>query len=122
MRPPILVMDEPTAGLDPAGALEIADLLKQLNEEGTTLVLVTHDMDLVARLSHRVIALDNGRIGLDGTPCEIFRDPEKLSRLNLGLPEAARVAFALRESGWPIPMDAITGESMINAVQMLLPK
>lgn len=122
MRPPILVMDEPTAGLDPAGALEIADLLKRLNEEGTTLVLVTHDMDLVARLSHRVIALDNGRIGLEGTPCEIFRDPEKLSRLNLGLPEAARVAFALRESGWPIPMDAITGESVINAVQMLLPK
>ena len=121
MRPEILVMDEPTAGLDPSGALEITNLLMRLNKEGTTLILITHDMDLVAQLSHRLVALDRGRIALDGTPIEAFREPLRLSHLNLDLPEAARLASTLRSNGWPIPEEAITAPTVMRAIHALLP-
>jgi energy-coupling factor transporter ATPase len=121
MRPEILVMDEPTAGLDPSGALEITNLLKRLNKEGTTLILITHDMDLVAQLSHRLVALDRGRIAFNGTPFEAFREPQRLSHLSLDLPEAARLASTLRASGWPIPEEAITAPAVMRAIHGLIP-
>ncbi len=121
MRPEILVMDEPTAGLDPAGTVHITNLLKQLNEQGTTLILITHDMDLVASLAHRVIVLDRGEVALDGTPHEVLRDQDRLSLMDLDLPEAARVGKYFRERSWPIPEEAITVPAILRAIRLCLP-
>ncbi len=117
MRPELLVLDEPTAGLDPAGAAEIETLLLRLQTEGATLLLISHDMDCVARLSNRIVALDAGRLCFDASPQDAFADRNRLLDLDLDLPEAIRVADALRAKGWPIPLDALTAEAIVRSLE-----
>ena len=87
MRPSVLILDEPTAGLDPKGRDEILDRVKALQEErGVTVVLVSHSMEDVARLVERIIVMEKGRVALDGTPTEVFRQAEQLKSMGLGVP------------------------------------
>jgi len=114
MQPEVLVLDEPTAGLDPAGAREIRGLFGAMRDAGSTLVLISHDMDLVAHLGQRVVALDAGHLALDTTPEGAFRAPGRLRSLHLELSEAAEVALRLREHGLPIPASVTTESALLS--------
>jgi energy-coupling factor transport system ATP-binding protein len=116
MQPEALVLDEPAAGLDPRGAAQMEGLLAGLHADGRTLLLVAHDMDLVARLAQRVVVMHQGRIVLDGPPRQVFRRSQELLSLGLDLPDAVRIADALRSRGWPISSDAMTLEEVAEEV------
>lgn len=115
MKPEILVLDEPVAGLDPAGRKELLELLKALNEQGMTIVLVSHNMEDVAEYAKRVLVMENGSIILDGTTSRIFQDKKKLEKLGLELPVTAELMRELRAAGhevnpWIYQMDAAVEE------------
>ncbi|OGG54037.1 MAG: hypothetical protein A3F84_06275 [Candidatus Handelsmanbacteria bacterium RIFCSPLOWO2_12_FULL_64_10] len=112
MQPEALILDEPAAGLDPRGAAQMEGLLAGLHADGRTLLLVAHDMDLVARLAQRVIVMHQGRIALDGPPRQVFQRSQELLSLGLDLPDAVRIADALRAQGWSISPDTMTLEEI----------
>ncbi|MBP5766550.1 MAG: energy-coupling factor transporter ATPase [Clostridia bacterium] len=103
-NPKYLLLDEPASGLDPQGKREIMKLLKSLNERGITIVFISHSMDDVAENARRVVIVNDGRIGLDGTPYEVFKNRELLTTWGLDVPEVTILFdnFA-RESGMDIP-------------------
>lgn len=114
LEPEILVLDEPTAGLDPKGQKEILDLFDRLNKEmGTTIILVTHQMEQVAEYADDVIVLDEGRIAKQGTPREIFSDTELLSTNFLHVPQTIAFTHALeQEYKWPFPKMPLTTDDL----------
>ena len=103
MQPKVLVLDEPTAGLDPKGREELIDLMRSLNASGVTLVMVSHSMNDVARLCSRVLVMNHGRPALSGSAGEVFSHGKELKEMGLGLPDGARLAALLRAQGWAIP-------------------
>jgi energy-coupling factor transport system ATP-binding protein len=109
MRPKVLVLDEPTAGLDPAGRDSILSMVKALHEAGgLTVVMVTHSMDDIARLATRLAVLAKGTLVMTGSPREIFSRVEEMEGLGLGVPQAAKLAQLLRNAGWDIPEKVYT--------------
>ena len=99
-RPEVLVLDEPAAGLDPVGKREFIKLLKEIHKTFVkTIIIVSHDMDLVAENCSRAIILKKGKIALEGTPNEIFSHAEKIKELGLDLPVTAKLTNALKEKG-----------------------
>lgn len=112
MRPDVLVMDEPTAGLDPRGCAQILDLMRSLHEAGHTLVLVTHAMEDVMRLATRIIVMNHGRIETQGAPRDVFKQTELLTSIGLNVPAAARIAETLRARGFALSDDAFTMEAL----------
>ena len=109
MEPKVLVLDEPTAGLDPRGRDRILGMIADLHREnGATIVMVSHSMDDVAKLATRMIVMTDGRIEKTGTCRELFQDQDLLSRAGLGVPDAVRLCGALRERGVPLPPDLYT--------------
>ena len=99
MQPKVLVLDEPTAGLDPRARDYLLKDVKQLNEEGTTVVLISHAMDEVARLATRVAVLEKGKLVMEGPTDEVFIQQERLSKMGLDVPEAFKLALRLQEEG-----------------------
>ena len=117
MRPGVLVLDEPTAGLDPAGCRQILDNVAAYREKtGSTVILVSHNMDDAARMAERLIVFDHGRVALDGTPAEVFADPEKLTSIGLNIPRPAALAQALRRRGLPLEGSIYTHEQLKAAI------
>ncbi|MDL2310534.1 energy-coupling factor transporter ATPase [Peptostreptococcaceae bacterium OttesenSCG-928-C18] len=111
MKPDCLVLDEPTAGLDPRGRDEILDEIKKLYENhNMTIVLVSHSMEDIARLVDRIIVMDSGEIYMDGTPKEIFAKSEQLTKVGLDVPQVTEFMLKLKEKGANIPTDVITVE------------
>ncbi len=111
MEPRMLILDEPTAGLDPLSRQEILDHIRRLHDErGLTIVLVSHSMDAVARLCRRLIVMDRGRVVADGAARSVFADPARLAALGLGLPQVTLCAQRLRERGLPVRPDVLTVE------------
>ncbi|HLN15004.1 MAG TPA: energy-coupling factor transporter ATPase [bacterium] len=109
MEPRVLILDEPTAGLDPQGRREILDHVVRLRDaRGLTIVLISHSMDAVARLCERLIVMDRGRVVADGPIREVFSDPDRLVALGLGLPQVAQCARLLRGRGLPVRRDVLT--------------
>ncbi len=106
MKPKYLVLDEPTAGLDPAGAKDLMDLFLKVHEAGTTVILVTHDMDLVLSYCTDVFVLDAGKIALHGRPCELFG--ADVSRYSLQNPAIFEVASRLQKKGFPIDKERLS--------------
>jgi cobalt transport protein ATP-binding subunit len=100
MDPPVLVLDEPTVGLDAPGLRETFDWLAELHAQGRTIVLVTHDMALVAEYAERAIVLHRGRILADGPPAKVFEQAEALSQASLATPALVSLAQALRPHGF----------------------
>ena len=100
MRPEMLVLDEPAAGLDPLGREEIMGLVRSFHGSGATVVMVSHSMDDVAETASRIIVMDKGRLTMDGTPEAIFADAERLVALDLDVPQTCRLSLALRKT-WP---------------------
>lgn len=117
MRPEILVLDEPMAGLDPAGREEIMDnLLAYHRETGASLVIVTHSMDDAARYADRMIVLSNGKIALEGGPSEVFSKDALLEEIGLSVPTAAIIARELRKRGLDIEGTVYTAEALAEAL------
>jgi energy-coupling factor transport system ATP-binding protein len=122
MQPKVLVLDEPTAGLDPRGREELIALMKKLNEGGVTLIMVSHSMNDVARLCGKVLVMNHGRLALSGSPGEVFAHGEELKEMGLGLPDGARLAELLREKGWPIPAQVYRLEELEALIEQRLLK
>lgn len=111
MKPEIMVLDEPTAGLDPEGVTNLIKLLKELNDEGITIIIATHDIDLVPIYAQRIFVLVDGQIISQGTPKEIFAQPNVLNKANLKIPIVTEVFHKLEsegidmESDYPLDID-----------------
>ena len=119
MEPELLVLDEPTAGLDPAGREDLlAKLFAWKRARSATVLLVTHDMSIAGRCD-RLVVMDQGRIALDGAPADIFAQSEKLLSIGLDLPPAARMAKLLRTRGVPIPGNVYTEDRLYETVLAL---
>ena len=99
MKPGTLVLDEPVAGLDPAGREELLSLIQGIHERGVTIVMVTHSMDDAARFCDRLIVLDHGRVAFDAAPGEVFRHEEELRQMGLDVPECVKLVKALKARG-----------------------
>ena len=106
MNPSILVLDEPAAGLDPAGRRSMLELIRGIHESGVTVVMVSHSMDDVGKYCQRLYVLDHGRVALQGTPAEVFLHGDELRKMGLDVPECAKLAAILRENGFEIAPDA----------------
>ena len=108
MEPEILVLDEPTAGLDPKGKNEILDLLKKLHEQrGITVVLVSHSMEDVANYVDRIIVMDHGKVQFDGQPREVFAHYKELEKMGLAAPQVTYIMKDLKEKGFNVD-DTVT--------------
>lgn len=115
MRPRVLVLDEATAMLDPIGRRELLAALRNLRDQGVTVILITHFMEEAAE-ADRVVVLEEGRIALEGTPRQVFTKAERLQQLGLDLPPAAAIAWAIHEKYPPFPTDRITMAEVVEAV------
>ena len=107
MKPSVLILDEPTAGLDPRGAREMMDLFSRLNKQGITVILVTHDMDYVLRYSELVIVMSEGMLKAYDTPLNIFKNTKLCKELNLELPTVFSFANKLIEKGLDIDLGKV---------------
>ena len=117
MEPEVIVLDEPTAGLDPKGRDEILDLVAELHQvRKITVVLVSHSMEDVAKYVDRLIVMDDGKVRFDGTPKEVFSHYKELEKLGLAAPQVTYVTHALKEKGWDIDTDATTVEEAKEAI------
>lgn len=118
MEPRVLVLDEPTAGLDPRGRAMLRRVLARLRERGVTLVQVTHSMEDAAR-ADRVLALDQARLVADGAPSEVFsrKNERRLTESGLGIPRALRVARELERRGWPPLGEPLTTDELVAAIR-----
>ena len=120
MLPECIVLDEPTAMLDPRGRKEVMDTCIKLNREmGMTVVFITHFME-EAVLANRVIVMDDAKIILDGTPKQVFHNSELLKKVGLDVPETAKLANDLRESGAPLPEDILSADEFSDEILKLL--
>ena len=118
MEPEVLILDEPTAGLDPRGRESILQLLRDYHEtRGSTVVLVSHSMDEIARNAQRIIVLDGGKVYMEGTPAQVFARADELESVGLDVPAAAKLAEALRRRGFALDSATFTVESL--AAQLL---
>lgn len=106
MEPSTLILDEPAAGLDPAGRREMLALIERVHQQGVTVVMVSHSMNDVGRFCDRLYVLEHGKIAYEGTPAEVFRHGEALKKIFLDVPECAQLAALLRAGGFDIAPDA----------------
>lgn len=113
MKPKCIIFDEPTAMLDPKGRSEIMNIIKELHEEGITVVLITHFME-EAVYADRVIIMHDGEVFLDGTPPEVFAQGDKVKSVNLDVPLAVELSAKLRERGIEVPQNIIGTEEMVE--------
>lgn len=113
MKPECIIFDEPTAMLDPSGRREVMDIIKKLNGEGITIVLITHFMEEAAS-ADRVVIMDKGRVAMDGTPRDVFSRAKELKEMNLDVPMPVALAERLRSRGIDIPRTIITTEEMVE--------
>ena len=117
MKPKILILDEPTAGLDPAGRKEILGLVSDLcRKQKMTIILVSHSMDDVAEYADRILVINDGKLAIDATPREVFNHKEVLESFGLSLPQVTKAMVRLKESGIPVNTDAITVDEALNEI------
>lgn len=120
MRPGVLILDEPTAGLDPAGCEQILrNICDYHTQTGSTVIIVSHSMDDVARLADRLVVFNHGAIRFDGTPEEVFSQPEELRCIGLAVPAATELAMELKKLGLKLPNSIYTNEQLEKALVAL---
>lgn len=119
MRPRMLVLDEPTAGLDPRGRREVLERIECLHRQGLTIVMVTHSMDDAAQIARRIVIMHAGRILMDGKPAAVFACEDDLVKIGLALPQGARLMRELRRRGLPAS-DALTLAEARRAIVALV--
>ena len=120
MEPKCIVLDEPTAMLDPKGRREVVQTIQQLNKEkDITVVLITHHMDEAAK-ADRVIVLDKGHVAIDGTPKEVFSQVEKLHAIRLAAPDTVELCYELNKGGFDLPLDSLNADECAQTLYELL--
>lgn len=120
MRPGVLILDEPTAGLDPAGCEQILrNICDYRTQTGSTVIIVSHSMDDVARLADRLVVFNHGAIRFNGTPEEVFSKPEELRSIGLAVPAATELAMELKKLGLKLPNSIYTNEQLEKALVAL---
>ena len=118
MKPSILILDEPAAGMDPRGRDAIHDIIKSYRDKyNATIIMISHSMDEVADLCNRIIVLHNGKIAMQGTPAEVFAHSDELAQISLDIPAAAKIADLLRERGYNVPADVINAEQLTDWIK-----
>ena len=123
MKPEVLVLDEPTAGLDPKGRDEILHQIKKLQEEtGMTVVLVSHSMEDVAEYVDRIVVMNRGKVMYDGTPREVFRHYRELEEVGLAAPQVTYIMHELKAGGLDVDVDATTVEEAADSIAAALRK
>ena len=123
MQPKVLILDEPTAGLDPAGRRSILSMIRNLHAAGgLTVIMVSHSMDDISTLATRLVVMSKGEMVLTGTPREVFMQQELLQSIGLDVPEAAKLTHALRAEGFDLPDDLYTLEEVRKAILRLAGK
>lgn len=121
MKPRILILDEPTAGLNPKAHQDILDMVAQIHRQsGNITLMVSHNMNDIARMADQVLVMDHGRLVMDGTPREIFARGEELRRIGLALPDAMELAQAFAKAGLPLDETCLTLEETADAVAAAL--
>ena len=122
MQPECIVLDEPTAMLDPIGRADVMRTIKELNRtKGVTVVIITHHMDEAAQ-ADRLVVMAKGKVVADGTPKEVFKDVEGLKAVGLTVPETTELMWQLRKEGLDVPLDALSDEECAQALYELLKK
>ena len=120
MEPEVMVLDEPMAGLDPAGCADVFRFIKEYHEKhGTTILFVTHSMEYAAQMSERIIVMDHGHILMDGTPAEVFARSEELIEAGLDVPQVTQVFLALKKRGVPVDPSVYTVEQAAAKLRAL---
>lgn len=123
MKPEVLILDEPTAGLDPRGREEILDQIKELHDKrGMTIILVSHSMEDIARYADRLMVMNHGEKAFDGTPRQVFEHYKELESMGLAAPQVTYITHALREQGISVEEDITTVEEARDAILKLLGK
>ena len=116
MEPRCIVLDEPTAMLDPIGREDVINTILKLNrEKGITVVLITHHMDEASR-ADRLVVMDHGKVIADGAPKEVFQEVDKLTQVGLTVPETVGLLYELRQAGVDVPLDALSVEECAQAI------
>ncbi len=115
MRPECVILDEPTAMLDPHGRHEVMEIIQKLHREGITILLITHFMDEAAK-ADRIIIMDEGKIVLDGPPAQVFAHAEEIKAMSLDVPFTVDLAHRLRKRGVEIPENIISTEEMVDYI------
>ncbi len=122
MEPECIVLDEPTAMLDPEGRKEVIDTVMELNKEkGITIILITHYMEEAIK-ADKIFVMDGGTVIMEGTPKEVFSQVEKLKGIGLDVPQVTEVAYRLRKRGIDIPQDILSIEEMVGTICQLKSK
>ena len=117
MEPKLLILDEPTAGLDPAGCKQIMDNICAYREKsGSTIMIVSHNMDDAAKYAQRILVFNKGKIVMDGNPEEIFSQAEELCAIGLSVPMSTQIAMALKEKGMTLKGSIYTREQLVKAI------
>ena len=123
MEPSVLVLDEPTAGLDPRGRQDLLRQIQRLQEKRhLTVVFVSHNMAEVASLADRLVVMHEGKIVMEGCPKAIFAEGERLEAIGLGVPDMTALMQRLRAQGWDLPESALTVKEAEEAIMAVLAK
>jgi len=115
MRPDIIVLDEPTAMLDPIGRREVMSVVKKLNAEGITIIFITHYMDEAAQ-ADRIIVMEEGKVAMTGTPAEVFAQIAPIKAIGLDVPQIAEIADGLRHAGIDLPQGILTVDALVEEI------
>lgn len=119
MRPEMLVLDEPAAGLDPQSREEMLQMIARLHAQGDGIMMISHSMDDVARYATRAVVMEKGRAVMEGTPAQVFRQAERLAEMGLEVPAVCRMGRALRAAGVPFPEDIFREDDAFSALLAL---
>ena len=118
LEPKILILDEPTAGLDPKGEEEILELFNNIHKQGTTIIMISHNMDNVLKYSTRAIVMNNGEITFDGKPIELFKQDDLITKYNIDAPKVVSFAKDLIKGGFNIDLNNIKDiDSLIDEIE-----
>ena len=121
MKPEVLILDEPTAGLDPEGASQILREIRAFREEsGTTVILVSHNMEDVARTADRLIVMNHAKVALEGTPEQVFGTPERLESLGLDVPQVTKIFWLLKQRGVDVETSVYTVKYAKNLILKMI--
>lgn len=121
MKPDVLILDEPTAGLDPQGGDAILEEIMAIHKrDHITIILVSHNMEDIARFVDRILVMDKGKLRLDGSPKEVFREVDALEEMGLAVPQVTYLIRALKDKGYQVPEDVTTIEEAYKAVKGIL--
>ena len=123
MKPEVLILDEPTAGLNPKAHADILHMVETIHErENNIIFLVSHNMNDIARMSDKVVVMDHGRLAMDGTPAEVFSREKELKSMGLALPDSMEIAMRLRAAGLNIKAECLTMDEAADEIAKVLRK